>query len=114
MSKPFYFKQFSLAYVRSLNVKTILFQPIQFSISTQLSSIWPIDKTLSVTTTLGQCGPGSDGNEGVLFIPQSSTITGNLLLDCLVCDGYCIFIPRLHYPGKTGRISVDSTVPPKL
>ena len=24
------------------------------------------------------------------------------------CDGYCIFVPRLHYPGKTGRISVDS------
>ena len=32
----------------------------------------------------------------------------------LRCDGYCIFVPRLHYPGKTGRISVDSTGPPKL
>ena len=32
----------------------------------------------------------------------------------LHCDGYCIFVPRLHYPGKTGRISDDSTVPPKL
>ena len=30
------------------------------------------------------------------------------------CDGYCIFVPRLHYPRKTGRISVVSTVPPKL
>ena len=40
MSKQFYFKQFSLAYVhslnevRSLNVKIVLFQVIQFSIST--------------------------------------------------------------------------------
>ena len=33
---------------------------------------------------------------------------------CIYCDGYCIFVPRLLYPGKTGRISVDSTVPPKL
>ena len=46
MSKQFYFKQFSLAYVHSLNVKTILFQTIQFSICTQFSSIWPIDRTL--------------------------------------------------------------------
>ena len=47
------FKQFSLALAHSLNVKTILFQAIQFSISTQFSSIWPIDRTLSGATTLG-------------------------------------------------------------
>ena len=29
--KQFYFKQFSLAWVCSLNVKTVLFQTIQFS-----------------------------------------------------------------------------------
>ena len=28
-------------------------------------------------------GPGSDGNEGVLHIPQSSSITGTLPSDCL-------------------------------
>ena len=33
--KLLYFKQFSLAKVRSLNVKSILLQTIQFSISTQ-------------------------------------------------------------------------------
>ena len=46
--KQFQFKQFSfsLAYVRSLNVKTVLFQAIQLSISTQFSSIWPIDQVL--------------------------------------------------------------------
>ena len=33
------------------------------------SSIWPIDMTLTVTTTLGQSGPGSNSNEGVLHVP---------------------------------------------
>ena len=42
----------------------------------QFSSIWPIDRTLSGATTLGQSGPGSDGNKAVLRIPQSSSITG--------------------------------------
>ena len=56
--------------------KTALFQAIQLSISTQFSSIWSIDKALSDATTLGPSGPGSDDNEGVLCIPQSSTITG--------------------------------------
>ena len=40
------------------------------------SSIWPIDRSLSGATTPGQSGAGSDGNEGVLHIPQSSSITG--------------------------------------
>ena len=31
--------------------------------------------TLSGATTMGQSGPGSDGNEGILHIPQSSSIT---------------------------------------
>ena len=57
MSKQFYFKQFSLAQV-------------------QFSSIWPIDRTLSVATTPNHCGPGNNGNEGALRIPQYSSITG--------------------------------------
>ena len=62
--------QFSIVFVyKQLNVKTFLFQTIQFSISTQFSSIWPIDRTLSGATTPGQSRPGSDGNEGVLYIP---------------------------------------------
>ena len=49
------------------------------------SSIWlPIDRTLSGVTTPGQSGPGSDGNEGVFHIPQSSSITGASPSDCLV------------------------------
>ena len=53
-------------------------QTIRFSISTiqmSNSSIWPIDRTLSGATTLGPSGPGRDGNEGVLHILQSSSIT---------------------------------------
>ena len=63
--------------------KTVPFQIIQFSIITQFSSIWPIDRTLSGATTPGQSGPGSDGNEGVLHIPHSSRLTGAPPSDCL-------------------------------
>ena len=42
----------------------------QFKCQTVL--IWPLDKTLSGATTLGLSGPGSDGYEEVLHIPQSS------------------------------------------
>ena len=65
MSRQFYFKQFSLAKL-------------------QFSSIGLIDRTLSGATTPGQSGPGSDGNEGVLRIPQSSSISGASLSDCFV------------------------------
>ena len=59
MSKQFYFKQFSFVLVRSLNIKTVLFQVIQFSISTQFSSIWPINRALSGATTPGQRNLGA-------------------------------------------------------
>ena len=39
---------------------------------------------LSSATTTGQSGPGSDGNEGVLHIPQSSSIAGTSPSDSLV------------------------------
>ena len=48
---------------RKLNLKTVLFQTIQFS------SIWLIDKSLSGAITPGKSGPGIDGNKGVLHIP---------------------------------------------
>ena len=48
------------------------------------SSFLPIDRTLSGATTPSQNGPGSDGNEGVLYIPQSSSITGASLSDHLM------------------------------
>ena len=52
----------------SLKFKTVQFQAIQFSISTQFSSNWPIDKTLSGATTPGQSGPGNYGIEEELCI----------------------------------------------
>ena len=64
--------------------KTFLIQTIQFSISTQFSSIWPIDIALSGATIPDQNGPGSDDNERVLRIPQSSSITGASPSDCFV------------------------------
>ena len=35
-----------------------------------------------------QSGPGSDGNEELLRIPQSSSITGTSASDCLVEGSY--------------------------
>ena len=35
-------------------------------------SICPVNGTLTGTSALGQSGPGSNGNEGVLNIPQGS------------------------------------------
>ena len=94
--------------------KAVLFQIIQWSRSTQfkckyglivrnisissysvysnnsglhkyaVSSILPIDRALSGANTPGQSGPGSNGNEGVLRIPQSSSTAGTSTSDCLV------------------------------
>ena len=50
---------------------------------TQFSSIWPIDRTLLGATTPSQSGPGSDGNEELLHILQSSSITG-ARPDCVI------------------------------
>ena len=63
---------------------------------------------LSGATTSSLSGPGSDGNKGVLCIPQSSCITGTTPSDCLV-----------SYPGhslvgsysSTEKQSVYSTAP---
>ena len=40
------------------------------------SSIWRFDRKLSVAITAAKTGPESNGNEGVLRIPQSFGITG--------------------------------------
>ena len=85
MSKQFYFKiiQFSIS-TQVQCQKILLFQTIQFIISTQFSSIWPIDRTLSTVTIPGQTGPRSDGNEGVLRIPQGSSFIEASPSDCFV------------------------------
>ena len=67
-----------------LNLSTLLFQTIKFNISMQFSFIWLIDTTLSSASTLGQSGPGSDANKGVLLISQSSSTHGTSPSDCFV------------------------------
>ena len=82
-----------------LYILAVLFQTIQFIISTQFqcknSSISnksiSIDRILSGATTLGQSAPGSDGNEEVLRIPRSSRITETSRSNCLVSNlGYLL------------------------
>ena len=64
MIKQFYFSQFNL-FAPCLNVK-------QFYLA------------LSCVTATDQSGPRSDGNEGVLCILRSSSISGTSPLDCLM------------------------------
>ena len=71
--------------------KQSYFKKIRFSISTQISSIWPIEKTLSGAITLDQSGAGGNGNKWVLSLSQSSSITGTSPSDCLA-----------SYPGDSG------------
>ena len=99
IEKQFHFKRLSLAWLRNLNVKTVLSQTIQFSISTQFSSIRPIDRTLSGATILGQSEPGSNGNEGLLRIRQRPSISGISPSDCV-----------MSYPGHSLKGSYPSTV----
>ena len=64
--------------------KTFLFQTILSSRRTKFSSICLLDRTISCATTSAESGPGSDGNKGVLCIPQSSIITEASPSDCLM------------------------------
>ena len=64
--------------------KIVLFQTIQFRISMHFSSISPIDRALSGATTPSQNRHGSYGNEVVLCIPKSCSITRTSASVCLV------------------------------
>ena len=54
--------------------------------------------------TLGQSGPGNDGNEGALRIPQSSNITGTSPLDCLMSYPGHNLEPNPELVKRIGRI----------
>ena len=71
--------------------------------------IWPIYRILSGATKLDISGPWSDGNEGLLRIPQSSSITGASSSDYLVSYISCIRWGWFYTP--TEMQSVYSTVP---
>ena len=59
---------------------------------------------------LGQSGPGSDGNEGVLCIPQSPSIIGTPPSDCLVLYPGLVVCVWGGYPSAEVQ-SVYSTTP---
>ena len=71
------------------------------------SSIWPIDRILLGAITPGQSGPGSNGNERVLYIPQISKVEG-LLSNCLM--SYLAHSLGDFYPSAEIQ-SVFSTTP---
>ena len=73
MSKIFLFQVIQFSQV-------VIIQTIQFSISIQFDSI---EAQLGGIIP-GQSEPGSNGNEGVLYIPQSSSIIGTSPSDYLV------------------------------
>ena len=72
------------------------------------NSIWPIDRTLSGATTLGQSEPGSNDNKEVLCIPQISNITWVSPSDCLV--SYPRYLLDVSYLSSEMQ-SVYSTAP---
>ena len=81
---------------------------IQFGISTQFNSR-PIDRTQSGATTPSQILSGSNGNEGVLHIPQRSSITGTSPSNCSMSYlGHSL--GRVFYPSTEVQ-SVYSTTP---
>ena len=55
-----------------------------YSIHFSINMLLVLFRALSGATTPGQSGPESDGNEGVLRIPQSSSTAGTSPSDCLV------------------------------
>ena len=67
------------------------------------SSICPIDRILSGATTPGQNGFRGVGNEEVLCIPQSSSITG-----ATTSDGF------MSYPGHTFGVGSYSSAEMQL
>ena len=94
--------------------KTFLFQAIhfsqtvQFSINMHLVLFNPLIGPLSGATMPGLSGPGSNDNEEVLRIPQSSSITGtstsNSLVSYLghvnllfVCMGFRVIVLGFFY-----------------
>ena len=108
MSKavPFQTIQFNIS--MQFKSQKVLFQTFLISISSEFSFIWAIDRTLSGATTLGLSEPGSDGNKGVLRLPQSSSITGTSPSDCLVSYPL-VGWGEFHPPAE--KQSVYSTAP---
>ena len=97
--KQFYFKQFILALSTLFKCQNSSISNNSVDHKDTVSSIWSIDRIQSTATTPDQSGPGSDGNKGVLCIPQNSSISGGSLSDFLIL-----------YPGHLFGESYPSTI----
>ena len=75
------------------------------------SSIRLIDRALSGATNPGRSAPRIYGNEGVLRIPQSSSISGMSQSDCL--ESYLVNVLRRFYTSAKMQ-SMYSTAPTDL
>ena len=71
--------------MRCLNVKPILFQAIQFSISTQFVSIWPIDRT-QVLPLRDRVNLGVISMKGCSVFPKASALqeSHHQIVYCLI------------------------------
>ena len=56
-----------------------------------MSNVWSIDGILSDATTPGQSEPGSNGNERILHIPQSSKTEVSLSEDLMSYPGHLLW-----------------------
>ena len=103
MSKQFYFKQFSLVWIRSLNAKSRKLSKPRFSY------ICLINRNLSGSTTLSQSGRGSDGNKGdTLHSPKLQHYWNlNIRLFSVICR---TFVGGWSYPSAEMQ-SVYSITP---
>ena len=119
--------QFSICIVfvhTQLNVKKFLFQTIQFSISRQFSSIWPIYRAPSGAPTLGLSGPGNNDNKDVHCYRQSFCNTGTSPGDCLlsyqktrwwvVWPLYRGTVGVFYIPTQPGKIILNERRAPSL
>ena len=70
------------------------------------SSIWPIDRTLSGATTSSQSGPGSNSNEGVIHISQSSKTGASPSNSLVSYTGHSFGGRGLCYPLCRDAVSV--------
>ena len=79
--------QFSISVVfvnTQLNVKTVLFWTIQFSINTHFSSIWPIDRLYQVLPHRARVDLGAMVNKGRSAFPKAPVLLEASPSDCLV------------------------------
>ena len=90
-------------------------QTIQLSISTQISSMWPIVRTLPSATTPSQSGPETDRNRRVHCIPQSSSATPFSGLLHFTLDTYLILLSvkqggiKYHFKSLWYDVNLDWT-----